>query len=237
MTRVRRLARAAAPALPIVLLLVLAAVAALVAREARAIDRAVVESDVEFVGRPTDSRLRDSRPLFPTAERRWKVHGSVPYVDRLLGIEDDLVYRRGLRAFEEDWDRRNIGLDYFRPAFRAEARRFLRAAERSDLPASLRANAANLLGVLALEESQTGSESGGSDNPARRRKLTADSVAAFRRALRIDRHNEDAKFNLEFVLRLPPPPPPLAEPFEDVARLAPGRSLPGGGTRRRGFGY
>ena len=104
----------------------------------------------------------------------------------------------------------------------AEARRL---RERGGDPRS-RSLGANLLGVLAFENATL--------EPERARRHVAASAEAFREAIRLDPANDDAKFNLEFVLTLA---------SEDEAATAEagrgtGSSLgSGAGARARGGGY
>ena len=117
--------------LPIAVLLALAALAALVARDAAAIQRGFEGGDLAFKAQPA-------------AERLWRIDTRLPYAKRALGVEDDLLYRRALRAFAVDARRGENPYDFDRPAFRAEAQATLGEAEESDLEAPLRAKAASL---------------------------------------------------------------------------------------------
>lgn len=228
MKRFRRVRRVALPALAIAVLLALAAVSGLVAHEARAIERAVEREDLEYVGRPTRFRGWSGQGRVPSADRNWRVGTLLPFSERILGIDEDLLYRRALRAYADDARRRDSRYDFLRATFRAEAHRLLAEAERAALPAALRSKAANLQGALTLDESF--------GNPERRAKLTALSIEHFRRAIRIDPANEEAKYNLELLLRLPELPPFLKPPDEDT-RPRVGSSTPGAERPRRGHGY
>ena len=227
MKRLRRVRRVALPVLAIAVLLALAVLAGLVACEARAIERAVEREDLAYVGRPTRFRGWSGEGRVPSAHRSWRVE-ALPFSERLLGIEEDLLYRRALRAYADDARRRDSSYDFLRATFRAEARRLLGEAERAALPASLRSNAANMQGALTLDEAN--------GNPERRAKLTELSIEHFRRAIRIDPGNEEAKYNLELLLRLPELPPFLKPPDEDL-RPRVGSSTPGAERPRRGHGY
>ena len=74
-----------------------------------------------------------------------------------------------------------------------EAERILVDLVRGDAPASTRAQAANLLGVLVLRGSMSSGTAGG----------IAKATRLFRHAVDLDAANDSAKFNLELVLSLP----------------------------------
>lgn len=212
----RRLRPMLRKALPIAGLLVLALVAAVVARDAAAIQRAFDRSDLAFEAQPA-------------AERLWKIDTRIPLVDRALAIEDDLVYRRALRAFAVDARRAENPYDFSRPAFRAEAQATLGSAERSELARPLRSKAAMLQGILTFEESTA--------DPVNGPTLVRTALGDFTRAIRIDPANEEAKYNLEFVLRLMDPRAARLRIRENIPYYRPGRSAPGGAPPRRGHGY
>lgn len=213
MRRARPILRKAAP---IVALLALALVAALVARDAAAVHRAFDRSDLAFEAQPA-------------AERLWKIDARIPLVERSLAIDDDLVYRRALRAFAVDARRAENPYDFSRPAFRAEAQATLGSAERSELAAPLRSKAAMLQGVLTFEESIA--------DPVNGSNLVRRALGDFTRAIRIDPSNEEAKYNLEFLLRLMDPRAARLRIRENIPTYRPGRSAPGGAPPRRGHGY
>ena len=202
--------------LPIAALIVLAVVAALVARDAAAIQREFEGSDAAF-------------EALPAAERLWRIDTRVPLVRRTLDIEDDLLYRRALRAFAVDARRGENPYDFDRPAFRAEAQATLGSAERSTLPVELRSKTAGLQGVLTFEEAIA--------DPVNGPTLVRRSLEDFVRAIRIDPRNEEAKYNLEFVYRLMDPSAERLRIRENVPYYRPGRSAPGGAPPRRGQGY
>ena len=204
-------------ALPIVGLLALAVLAGLVARDAAAIQRAFDRSDLAFEAQPA-------------AERLWKIDTRLPHARRLLGVEDDLLYRHALRAFAVDARRAENPYDFARPAFRAEAQATLGSAERStSLAPALRSKAASLQGVLTFEEATA--------DPVNGPMLIKRSLDEFARAVRIDPTNEEAKYNLEFVLRLMDPRAARFRIRENIPAYRPGRSAPGGAPPRRGRGY
>lgn len=203
-------------ALPIAGLVALALLAGLAARDAAAVQRAFDRSDLAFEAQPA-------------AERLWKIETRLPLLKRAFGIEDDLVYRRALRAFAVDARRGANPYDFARPAFRAEAQATLGSAERSDLAAPLRSKAAVLQGVLTFEEAN--------NDPVNGPALIRNTLGHFTRAVRIDPSNEDAKYNLEFLLRLMDPSAARIRIRENIPAYRPGRSAPGAAPPRRGRGY
>jgi hypothetical protein len=213
MRQARSIVRVAAP---IVVLAALAAVAVLVARDAAAVQRTLERSDLAFEARPA-------------AERLWRIETRLPFAKEAFGIEDDLMIRRALRAFAVDARREDNPYDFARPAFRAEAQATLGAAERGDLAAPLRSKAANLIGVLTFAEAAS--------DPINGPALVRRSVADFRRAVRIDPDNTEAKYNLEFVLRLLEPGAERQRIRQNIPAYQAGRSAPGAAPSRPGHGY
>jgi hypothetical protein len=111
----------------------------------------------------------------------------------LLALDDDLDHRRAVQRFrvsrvgeparsQDDVARRG----------RLEAE--LARLDRSDPDAARRSRVANLQGALALELAR--------DDQGQQAVLLRRSADGFRRAVRLDPANEDAKYNLELVLRL-----------------------------------
>ena len=201
--------------LPIAVLIVLATLAALVARDAAAIQRGFEGSDLAFKAQPA-------------AERLWKIDTRLPYAKDALGVEDDLVYRRALRAFAAR--RADNPYDFDRPAFRAEAQATLGSVENSkDLTPAQRSKAATLQGVLTFDEATA--------DPVNGPTLIRRALGDFERAVRIDPTNEEAKYNLEFLLRVLDPSAARFRIRENIPAYRPGRSAPGGAPPRRGRGY
>ena len=214
MSRVGPIAR---KALPVAGLLALAVFAALVARDAAAVQRGFEGSDLAFKAQPA-------------AERLWKLDTRLPYAKEALGVDDDLVYRRALRAFAVDARRADNPYDFSRPAFRAEAQATLATVERSsDLAPALRSKAASLQGVLTFDEAIA--------DPVNGPTLIRRALGDFERAVRIDPANEEAKYNLEYLLRVLDPSAARLRIRENIPAYRPGRSAPGGAPPRRGRGY
>jgi hypothetical protein len=203
-------------AAPIAILLVLALVAALVARDAAAIRHGMERGDLAF-------------EAVPAAEKLWRFDTALPYADEAFGIEDDLIYRRALRTFAVDDRRRQNPYDFSRPAFRAEAQARLANAERSGLSAARRSKLATLAGALSFDEAVS--------DPVNGPNLIRQSVAHFQRAVRIDPTNTEAKYDLEFLLRVLAPGAERIRFRQNIPAYAAGRNAPGGGPNNTGHGY
>jgi hypothetical protein len=114
---------------------------------------------------------------------------------RLLGIDEDLEYRRTLRSFWLASPDKNPFLQKNSDLIRSRALVSLANFIRTSHVPRRRAQAANLLGVMGLGLATT-------DNQGQRLRFLLYSARAFRGALTVDPKNEDAKFNLELTLRL-----------------------------------
>lgn len=201
---------------PVVVLLALAAVAALIARDAAAIRHGMERGDLAF-------------EALPAAERLWRFDTTIPYAEKAFGIEDDLVYRRALRTFAVDDRRSQDPYDFSRPAFRAEAQAALGNAETSGLTPARRSKLATLAGVLAFDEAV--------NDPVNGPNLIRQSLAHFQRAVRIDPSNGEAKYDLEFILRVLSPGGQRLRIRQNIPAYAAGRNAPGAGPNRVGEGY
>ena len=146
---------------------------------------ALARGDVRFTRTPTLSTL-------------WRPHEIVPFhlAKRLLGIHDDLTYRKTLRAFylarpnANRWSQTNI--DALRSTATVRLAEYIRNTANDP---RRRSQAANLLGVMGLGLAAT-------DDPQQRLRFLQYASRSFRGALTMDATNEDAKFNLELTLRL-----------------------------------
>lgn len=203
-------------AAPVVVLLALALIAALIARDAAAIRHGLERGDLAF-------------EASPAAERLWRFETTIPYADELFGIEDDLIYRRALRTFAVDDRRAQNPYDFSRPAFRAEAQAALGDAERSGLTLSRRAKLATLSGVLLFDEAV--------NDPVNGPNLIRQSLGHFRRAVRTDPTSSEAKYDLEFMLRVLAPNAERIRIRQNIPAFAAGRNAPGAGPNRVGEGY
>jgi tetratricopeptide (TPR) repeat protein len=215
--RLRRGLRRVAKFVPIAVLLALAIGAALVARDAAAVRHNVERSDLVFL---------DAEPSY---ERLWRLDTTMPYPARFFGIEDDLLYRHALRKYAAE-DRRQQGrFNFSSPGLRAETQASLSIAENSGLSPSRRSKLANLQGILSYDETLA--------NPLDASGLAQEALEHFHRAVKIDPSNVDAKYNLEYLLRLVDPNPNPARQRAFVPADIEARSTPGGGGERRGHGY
>jgi len=202
---------------PIVVLLVLAVAAALVARDAGAVRREVSHSDLTFL---------EGEPVY---QRLWRFQTTMPYPSRFFGLEDDLLYRHALRKYAAE-DRRQEGrFNFSSPGLRAEALAALSIAENSDLSPARRSVLANLQGLLSYDETLT--------NPLDASGLAAQALEHFLRAVKTNPTNVEAKYNLEYLLRLVDPNSNQANQRQFVPANIQARSTPGGGGDRRGQGY
>ena len=123
----------------------------------------------------------------------WEDGGGLPFVAgrRLLGGGDDVEQRKAVQRFWLARPRDNSIPVPARLAERAQAQAALAEAEADGGPGA--SQTANLLGVLALLTPP---------DQAERSQVVRAAGAAFRRAIVLDPTNDDAKFNLETILRL-----------------------------------
>ena len=202
---------------PIVVLLALSLASALVARDAAAVRHGVEQDDLSFL---------EARPVY---ERLWELKTTIPYPAELFGIEDDLLYRHALRKYAAEERRREQRSSFSGPGLRAEAQAALSLAENSNLSAARRSKLANLQGILSYDETLT--------NPLDASGLAAQALEHFHRAVKIDPTNIEAKYNLEYLLRLVDPNSDQARQRRFTPADIEARSTPGGGGNRRGQGY
>jgi hypothetical protein len=202
---------------PIVVLVMLSIVAALVARDAAAVQRTVKQDDLVFL---------QGQPVY---ERLWRFDTVLPYMQDVFGITDDIVYRHAMRKYAAE-DRRQRGrLNSFNPGLRAEAQAALSIAERTDLSPARKSKLASLQGVMSYDETLT--------NPIDASALAAQALEHFLRATKTDPSNIEAKYNLEYLLRLVDPNQNPARQRQFVPADIEARSLPGSSGARRGHGY
>jgi hypothetical protein len=143
-----------------------------------------------------DRSLRADDARFPSQPRvagYWQDNGVLPFgAGRfVLGASDDVSYRRAVQRF---WRGRPADATTPTPARlaeRAQAQAALAAVEEKGGPGA--SHIANLLGVLALLTPP---------DQAERTQVVRAAATAFRRSIVLDPTTDDAKFNLENVLRL-----------------------------------
>ena len=136
-----------------------------------------------------DARYRSSPEL-----ELWTPEQLVPgdVAERLLGVPDDLLFRRALRAVRLSHPERPGFSDPAYLLHRNEAGAWLVDVVRDDESAERRSAAANLLGVLSFSDAIADYENRG--------KLLEAAGSRFRQAISIDSSNDDAKVNLELTL-------------------------------------
>jgi hypothetical protein len=151
----------------------------------RRYERALVDDDSVFRVDPERGDLWKPSQLLPFAPAR-----------RLLGVDDQIEYRRAVRLFALSRPRVNIfEATPEMQRYRGEAAVELWRVAQSDPWSLSRSRALNMLGILDLI-------SVGSDEPVQRMRALVRATASFRRAITADERNADAKFNLEVALRL-----------------------------------
>jgi hypothetical protein len=175
----------------------------------------LAEDDVRFRTAP-GSELWTNPALMPADPMR-----------RVLSLGDDLRYRRGVQAFFAAHPRQPAFQHPELEAARVQAQVELRAIAQSELDPRRRSEIANLLGALATAVA-----------PRQQQQRRVESLEAaatyFTEAVRLDRTNADAMFNLEIVLRRL-----LDEPrsFESPGGRLPRDEASLGGLRDAGAGY
>jgi hypothetical protein len=193
--------------------LALATIAALAARDAGAWRSSLRAGDIEAAASGRSSPA-------------WATHESAPFglARRLLGIDDDLVFRQAVALFHRahteipSFDNGLVGT-----ALRVEAEAALAREIRGDSNGSRASVAANLLGVLSVIDATSPA---GSPTPIER------SIFEFEDAIHLDPANEQAKTNLELLYQLTSPP---NTPRGSVRRQ--GRSHAGASASSPGHGY
>ena len=170
------------------LCIVVTAVLGLLAVDVRAVRTTVARDDVRFRVRPTHNAL-------------WHLQGVLPGnpAAGLVGSSDTTSYRHALQFFWYSRIGASPQLHEDMPTIRAEAQGRLQTEMDSAWSAHERSSAANLLGVLVVTTPVPTS-----DRPLLRRVLRR-AAGYFQRAIAIDPANDDAKQNLELVLRVAQP--------------------------------
>jgi hypothetical protein len=184
---VRHIRRHAA-ALVALLCAAAAAVLLLLALDARVWHTTVAQDDLRFRALPAHRNL-------------WKPQTSLPGdpASLLLGTGDTMAYRHAIQLF---WFSR-IGSDSEErqdlPTLRAQAEQHLQDLTSQGVSAHERSFAANLLGVLVVTTPTPSQDKKGIEQILER------AAGYFQQAIRIDSRNDEAKMNLEIVLRVTTP--------------------------------
>jgi hypothetical protein len=177
----------------------------------------IANDDVRLSMAPATSNLWEANALLPGDPAR-----------RLLSLPDDLRYRRAVQAFLASHPRE---AGFLRPeleAARVEAQVRLREIAQRETNAQRRSEVLNLLGALSTAAARWQQQT-----RERVESLEA-SVAYYTEAVRLDRTNEDAMFNLEVLLRRLGDEPPS---FETPGGRLPRENASLGGLRSPGTGY
>jgi len=189
---IRRLAAAAA-------LLVVAAFLVLLARDAWHWDRALHDADARAA-------------VAPVSPAAWQAHTTLPsgLTRRLLGINDDLVFRRTLmRAIQAATQFQSTATQKQRSIVETALARIAR-----DDPDKTRASrAADYLGVMLYtdppspDQAANAYEDPSQSGPSNQLTPEQKAMLQFLNAVRLDPNNDNAQRNLERMLHQPLPPP------------------------------
>jgi hypothetical protein len=208
---VRRALRAA----PAVLLAAAGVLALLLARDVQHRQASFRTDDVRFRAAAPPGLWRPAQ-LFPFGT-----------ADALLGVGDDLAYRRALKTLRLARPHELLFENPPALALRAEAQLRLAQIAQTDADPARRSAAENFLGGLAF--------AGAADDSDSEASLLENAVASFRAAIADDEANDDAKYNLELALtRLKTVRPP---PSQKPPKGAKGGAGSGAGTGEPGSGY
>jgi hypothetical protein len=160
---------------------------------AAAVALAVFASDV--LGASSTMKRDDLRfGVTPDARGLWKLEGRTPSLKVVMGLEDDLAWRVAAQRFQLSRARANIAYDPTRTSSRASTQAGLASAETHQLTRRQASALANFSAILAYEEAV--------GDPQNGPHLLRRSTDEFRRAIRLDPANAEAKFNLELLLQL-----------------------------------
>lgn len=192
---------------------------------------AVVLVLVAVDARAWSATVRNDDALFRVAPARatWEAGAHAPFglSERLLGTADDVRLRRAIRAFQVARLQTTFFIQDPRlQAAKGKATLALVDVQRKGPSNRGRSTAANLLGVLAFQEARL--------DPSSTQTAIRRATLAFRRAILWDSTNDDAKSNLELVLRLAQAASQVRREQEGLFGNAHGR---GTGAGRGGTGY
>ena len=199
---------------PVVLLVAAGVVALLLARD-------VAHRQASFAS--DDARFRST----PGA-RLWSPSQIVPLgaASTLLGVEDDLTYRRALQVLRLAQPHRLVFSSPEVIALRGEAQLQLTDVARRDPDAARRSAAENFLGGLSFAAAAL--------DDSLRVTLLQSAIDSFRAAVADDESNADAKYNLELALASLRSAESAINREPDVGNASAGR---GAGVGRAGSGY
>jgi hypothetical protein len=160
--------------------LVVAAVLLLLAVDAHAWQTRMTADDLRFRANPLDRKL-------------WQPEQYTPFglAKGLLGLDDDLAYRRAVREFRAGRPT-ELSFSPVTTAHRAQAQIALTNAGKRDTNPLRASDEENLLGVLGFALA--------TQDTSQSRTFLNNSVTAFRTAIDHDPQNDDAMWNLEYAL-------------------------------------
>lgn len=164
-------------------------------------DVAITRGDARFVAAPPPHQdVNSGLPSPPPARWRTPTGFTADVAERLLGLRDDMAFRRALALYRAVDPNPNEQLQYGQdpelPAKRIRAQQALTAVARNDPDPRIRSRATNMLGILA----RTGPTP---VDPNEQRNQILTTIGFFRSAIKLDPNNADAKLNLELVLQDP----------------------------------
>ena len=157
-----------------------AALLLLFALEARDWGKRMATDDLRFDASPLPTKLWQPVELTPFGLTRG-----------VLGIGDDVQYRRAVRLFRLGRPLESLTARSFE-SLRAQAQVALGDVDQGGNDRARRSQAANLLGVLDLSLAVQDSSLATT--------FLADAIGSFRHAMALDESNADARFNLEYAL-------------------------------------
>ena len=163
--------------------LVLAAALAVVGFEALRWERRIADDDARFSAAPMSKELWRDAEAAPIGPAKW-----------LLGIDDDLRYRRAVSLYTRSRPGEPTALHPEREALRGAAQRELTVISREDSDERRRSQAAMLVALLGLGR--------GDLFQSAEERLTVQRTAAgnLQVAVMLDPTNDEAKRNLELLL-------------------------------------
>lgn len=163
--------------------LVAAVLLALVGLDALRSDERLAADDARFAAAPLAEGLWRNDDLLPLGVSR-----------RLLGLDDDLVYRRAVSLYVRSRPGEPTALNPRRETLRAEAQRALGEVSREDGDARRRSQAAMLLALLGFGRGDLFT------SEEERLTVLRGGVGNLQVAVALDPENAEAKRNLELAL-------------------------------------
>jgi hypothetical protein len=160
--------------------LVLAVLFLLFAADARTWGKRMAADDLRFAANPLPANLWQPTEVAPFGVARG-----------VLGIDDDLQYRRAVKLFRLGRPRENL-TGKLTAALRAQSQIALAAVSETGTDRRRRSQTANLLGILSFSLAVR--------DPSLTTTFLQNAVTNFRDAIALDPTNDDARFNLEYAL-------------------------------------